>query len=328
MPPQMSKPPKRSQPMTTLTVPPSLSHQTIAAALRKLFMTSPPLSWSAARKLLSARRVTVNSTLCVDEARRLKTGDVICVTDNPQKPPPQPTDVRIVYADDHLVVVDKPAGVQTLRRHEELHWDTGRKSKQPTLDELVPRALGEPDLRVHPVHRLDRDTSGLMLFALTEPARVALIRMFKKHQVRRTYLAVVHGIIDQQRTIETMFIRDRGDGLRGSGRGPDAKRAITHVAPVRTIHDRYTIVDCALETGRTHQIRIHLSEIGHMLCGERVYVRSAPKADSIIDQRGAPRQALHSVKLDFQHPISQRQMHFASDVPRDLSQWLKRLGCA
>jgi len=270
--------------------------------------------------------VTVNSTLCVDEARRLKAGDVIGVSENPQNPPPQAADVRIIYADADLVVVDKPAGVQTLRRHEEMHWDTSRKSKQPTLDELIPRALGEPNLKIHPVHRLDRDTSGLMLFALSEPARVALIRMFKKHQIRRSYLAVVHGMIEQKRTIDTMLIRDRGDGLRGSGSGSDAKRAVTHIAPIRRIAKQYTLVECVLETGRTHQIRIHLSEAGHMLCGETVYVRPVHGTAPQKDNSGAPRQALHSTKLEFEHPITKRAMRFESGFPVDLSKWMDRIG--
>jgi 23S rRNA pseudouridine1911/1915/1917 synthase len=269
--------------------------------------------------------VTVNSAVCVDETRRLNAGDVISVHSNPAQRPIRAAAIQIVYADDHLVVVDKPAGVQTLRRGEELHWDASRKALGPTLDELIPQALGKPSLKVHAVHRLDRDTSGLMLFALSDEAKIALIRMFKKHQVQRTYIAIVHGIIEQAQTIDTMLVRDRGDGIRGSGSGPDAKRAITHVKPIRQINRKYTFVECRLETGRTHQIRIHLSQISHMLCGEKVYLTPSANAPARPDNSGAPRQALHSAELKFTHPISRREMHFRSDLPKDLARWLQRL---
>jgi 23S rRNA pseudouridine1911/1915/1917 synthase len=178
------------------------------------------------------------------------------------------------------------------------------------------------------VHRLDRDTSGLMLFALSPRAEQALVKMFKGHDIRRAYLAVVHGRLEA-RTIDSWLVRDRGDGLRGStprGRDdPDAKHAFTHVRPVEHLGDAYTVVECRLETGRTHQIRIHLAEIGHMLCGERVYTRPSPGAPPTPDHSGAPRHALHSAELEFVHPVSGQEMRFASPLPRDLAEWLKRL---
>jgi 23S rRNA pseudouridine1911/1915/1917 synthase len=182
---------------------------------------------------------------------------------------------------------------------------------------------------VRPVHRLDRDTSGLMIFALSSRAEQALVAMFKAHEVRRAYLAVVHGRVAEPRTIESWIVRDRGDGLRGSTpRGAadeGAQRAVTHVMPVEHLGDRYTVVECRLETGRTHQIRIHLAEAGHMLCGEKVYTRPAPNAQPVPDRSGAPRQALHSAELEFVHPVTGQTMRFASPLPKDLAPWLDRL---
>lgn len=168
-----------------------------------------------------------------------------------------------------------------------------------------------------------------MLFALSTRGRDALIRLFSRHQVNRTYLAIVHGRIDCPITFDTYLIRDRGDGLRGSSpRGaddPDAKHAITHVEPVEHLGDAYTVIRCRLETGRTHQIRIHLAESSHRLAGEKLYTRPAIGAPPQADPSGAPRQALHSADLEFIHPITQQLMRFASPLPKDLNQWLTRL---
>jgi 23S rRNA pseudouridine1911/1915/1917 synthase len=182
-------------------------------------------------------------------------------------------------------------------------------------------------VQVIPVHRLDRDTSGLMIFALTFAAESALTQLFKTHAIERKYLAVVHGHPAAQ-TIETFFVRDRGDGLRGSSpRGKDdpaAQHAVTHVRPLERIGD-YSVVECRLETGRTHQIRIHLAEIGHPLCGEKTYRHSASVPHPPQDRSGAPRQALHSHELSFTHPLTARALHFKSQFPPDLAEWIERV---
>jgi 23S rRNA pseudouridine1911/1915/1917 synthase len=179
---------------------------------------------------------------------------------------------------------------------------------------------------VRPVHRLDRDTSGLMIFALTPRAQEALAHAFKTHAIQRSYVAVATGNAEPM-TIESWMVRDRGDGLRGSDPrakdAPDAQRAVTHLEPVEHLADRYTVVKCRLETGRTHQIRIHLAESGHMLCGEKVYVRPTPGARPVEDHSGAPRHALHSADLEFIHPVTGERMKFHSPWPRDLNDWLK-----
>ena len=120
------------------------------------------------------------------------------------------------------------------------------------------------------MHRLDRDTSGLLVFARTAEAQQHLEHQFRTHSTRRRYLAVVRGAVESQ-TIESRLVRDRGDGRRGSTTLPNVgRRAVTHVRAVERLGD-YTLIECRLETGRTHQIRIHLSELGHPLCGDKVY---------------------------------------------------------
>jgi 23S rRNA pseudouridine1911/1915/1917 synthase len=305
---------------TAFTVPPELAGQTLAGAIKKL---QAGLSWSEVRKLIATRRVTLNGRLCVEDLRRVRASESVVILDRPHAPPPDAGDVRIVHADADLVVVEKPPGILSHRRFEELNWSEERKRRQPTLDEVVQRMLPSQPDRVRTVHRLDRDTSGLMLFALSPVAEQALVRMFKKHEVRRKYLAVVHGRLEKAQVIETWLVRDRGDGIRGSTpRGkadPEAKRAVTRIRPVEHIGDRVTVVECELGTGRTHQIRIHLWEIGHPLCGEQVYAR-APGDDG-----GAPRVALHSTELSCAHPVTGKPMRFHSPLPKDLQTWLRRL---
>ena len=333
----------------TISIPPEMAGQTLAACVKRL---AGERSWSEVKKLIAQRHVKVNRTLCVDETRRLKGGDQITVTDRAAAPVPRQSAVEIVYLDEHLVIVEKPPGIQTVRRHEEMHFSIEKKRLQPTLDEVVgvllagmrrgaggaSRGKEGPSLRtVRAVHRLDRDTSGLMLFALSAAAESALVKMFAAHAVQRIYTAVVHGRIVKGGTVDTLLGRDRGDGLRGSlPRGgtadvlnESAQQAITHLKPVKALHDdrgnEYTLIECRLETGRTHQIRIHLSELGHRICGESVYTRPEPGGPALADASGAPRQALHSCELQLSHPITGKLLRFKSPMPKDLANWLSGL---
>ncbi len=139
-----------------------------------------------------------------------------------------------------------------------------------------------PELQVFPVHRLDRETSGLMLFARTRVAEQKLTAMFRHHTIEREYVAVCTGKIEPQ-TIRSHLIRDRGDGHRGSSVDESDEQgqvAVTHIIAAEHIAsvaapDGYSLIRCKLETGRTHQIRIHLAEAGHMLCGDKIYNRTA-----------------------------------------------------
>lgn len=310
--------------------------KTLAGALRAW---QPGQSWTQVKQVVERRRVLVNGNLCVDDARRLKVGEVVKLLARPKAKPPEPEQVRIRYLDDEVVVVEKPAEVTTVRHPEERDWPERRKQKQPTLDELLPKVVarelrlhgraapGERRLpRIRAVHRLDRDTSGLMVFARTEAAERHLGRQFRDHSIHRVYWAVVLGQWTQDRTLESDLVRDRGDGRRGSKPLPDlavGKHAVTHVRPIEVLKD-YTLVECRLETGRTHQIRIHLAEAGHMLCGEKVYNKTLD-GKTIPDPSGAPRIALHAVELGFVHPTHQGKLQFHMPLPPDLATWWARL---
>ncbi len=247
--------------------------------------------------------------------------------------------MKIRYLDRHIVILEKPPGMTTLRHPEERDWPQRRKQLQPTLDEVLPAlveklaarreapAKGVPR-RLRAVHRLDRETSGLMVFARTIAAESALGKQFRAHELDRHYIGVCVGDYAGG-TLESNLVEDRGDGRRGSTRFPDqGKRAVTHVTPLERLPG-YTVVQCRLETGRTHQIRIHLSEAGHPLCGDRVYRGPFPPAretpTGIPDKSGAPRVALHAADLGLTHPISGERLRFGMPLPRDLVELIDRL---
>ena len=173
---------------------------------------------------------------------------------------------------------------------------------------------------IRAVHRLDRDTSGLMVFARTTDAERHLVQQFRKHTIHRAYRAVVQGDIAEPFTVESRLVRDRGDGRRGSTRHPRlGQLSITHVRALERLPGA-TLVECRLETGRTHQIRIQLAETGHPLLGEPVYVpRDFPPLPP------APRLMLHAAELGFVHPTTGRALHFEDPLPDDLRGVLQRL---
>ncbi|MFM9962697.1 MAG: RluA family pseudouridine synthase [Planctomycetaceae bacterium] len=307
--------------------------QLLAALLRRL---QPDATAASAAQLLRNRRVQIDGNLCQDGQRRLKVGEVVKILPHAIAAPPTADDIRVHFVDEHLVIVEKPSGLTTMRHAEEAQWTGRRQRRESTLDDLLPGLLtksansarGRPKHsarppRVIPVHRLDRETSGLMVFARTTTAERSLVTQFREHSIDRAYLAIVSGEIAAQ-TMESHLARDRGDGKRGSVADPQAgQHAVTHVRPVEVIHD-FTLVECRLETGRTHQIRIHLSEAQHPVCGDKEY-RGPLGQKPMLDSSGAPRLALHAAELGFEHPLTGETMHFETRLPRDLSDLLRRL---
>jgi 23S rRNA pseudouridine1911/1915/1917 synthase len=312
-------------PTQIYSVPAEHAGKTLAACLR---LWLPGQSWTQVRKLIETRRVKINGEVWLDDARRLKTGDIVEVHARSERAPAVLIDrIPIRYIDEHIVVVEKPSGISTVRHPAERDWLEERRMLVLTLDDVVMRQIGinlprkkhDPRPRLRVVQRLDKETSGLVVFARTVDAERGLGMQFRKHTVTRRYLAVVAGIVTPQ-TIRSTLVRDRGDGRRGSTTLKDAgKEAVTHVAVVEALPG-YTLLSCKLETGRTHQIRIHLAELGHPVCGERVYHRRTSADDS-----GAPRLALHATELGFTHPITQEAMHWEMPPPDDFREFLDRL---
>ncbi|HEY7818449.1 MAG TPA: RluA family pseudouridine synthase, partial [Vicinamibacteria bacterium] len=163
---------------------------------------------------------------------------------------------------------------------------------------------------LHVVHRLDKDSSGVLVYARTRTAERALQTQFRQRSVSRVYLCLAHGRVESG-TFESRLLRDRGDGLRGSAsrERPDGKPAITRVRVVKHF-ERASLCEARLETGRTHQIRIHLAERGHPLVGERVYVRDfLANGGRLIP---SPRLMLHAKALAFDHPVEKRRISIES----------------
>ncbi len=319
------------QPATSkLTINEEHSGKTVLAVLRSM---RPGESWSQLRTQIQRALVSVNEIVCIDEARRVIVGDVIAIGERPLAAPPKAADVKIQYVDSHVVVVEKPSGMMTHRRPEERNWSTDRKARQPTLDEalndlLSRRTAARTDRRsrgmcVRCVHRLDRDTSGLLVFARNEEAERHLVGQFRRHEVHRVYWTIVHGV-PRDGTIVSNIARDRGDGRRGSTGNPKiGQRAVTHVRWLEQFGD-YSLVECRLETGRTNQIRIHLAEAGHLVCGDVKY-RQPFNATAIEDVSRAPRLALHAAELGFVHPLSNEEVFFTMPFPPDLQAFAERL---
>lgn len=308
----------------TFAVVASEANATLAAVLRARL---PGLSWTQVRAVITARRVRVLGEVCLDPARRLKEGDAVEVLARAAPRPRQPESITIRYLDEHLIVVEKPAGMCTVRHPSEREWSERRKKLSPTLEDLVPELIanreGRRGPRVRVVQRLDKETSGLIVFARTVAAERGLGRQFHAHTVVRRYLAVVPGKVQSQR-IRSFFVRDRGDGRRGSTENEHVgKEAITHVDAVEKLVG-YTVVQCRLETGRTHQIRIHLADLGHPVCGDRVYVHRKD-GTRFVDEAGAPRLALHANELGFVHPLTQEALRWEMALPGDLRTFLERL---
>jgi 23S rRNA pseudouridine1911/1915/1917 synthase len=234
----------------------------------------------------------------------------------------------IRYLDKHIVVVEKPAGLTTMRHAEDVA-QFGRRAQRylpATLADLLPALIaGRQPGRPGPlfaVHRLDNETSGLVVFARTKEAERNLGQQFRAHNTERLYLALVRGQARSGR-IESSLVRDRGDGRRGSTTEAGGQRAVTHVRVVEEA-GAFTLVECRLETGRTHQVRIHLGEAGAPLCGERVYDRPL-HGKPLPDTSEAPRILLHAATLGFDHPATGERMRWSSPLPCDMANVLERL---
>lgn len=298
--------------------------QTLAAAVRGALDGLP---WSRARELCRRGKVHVNGALETDDARRLQAGDEVAI--EPQAPRLRAgvlADASVVHVDHQIAVVNKPAGVLSVP------YEPG--DKDTLADQLrayLRRKSGAQGAELGVVQRLDKDTTGLLVFARTLAAKRHLQQQLRVHSIERRYLAIVHGALHESHAIDTQLVRDRGDGLRGSyghfrkPRGPapaDAQRALTHVDPLEQL-PAATLVECRLHTGRQHQIRIHLSELGHPLAGESVYIRdyAGPRID-------APRPMLHAAVLGFEHPGDGRTLRFEQPPPEDFAALLARLRAA
>ncbi|MEJ7927627.1 RluA family pseudouridine synthase [Sphingobium sp. AN641] len=231
--------------------------------------------------------------------------------------------LRVIYEDEHLIVVDKPAGLV-------VHPAAGNLDGT-LVNALLHHCRGQLSgiggvARPGIVHRIDKDTSGLLVVAKDDRAHEGLARQFKDHSIRRLYNAVVYGVpAPAAGTVDTWIGRSDADrkkmAVHREGRG---KHAITHYRTIRPLRGA-AMMECRLETGRTHQVRVHMAHIGHPLIGDPVYARDKKGFKSILETLGFKRQALHARTLGFIHPVTQVALSFESPIPADMQELLSQL---
>ena len=293
-----------------LTVPPEGAGVRLDA-----FLAAPLGSRARAQRLIDEGRVTV------DHARRpkrhrLHPGALVKVCEPEERALLEPTPsapFAVAWEDEHLLVVDKPAGVVV---------HPARGNRTGTLAQALAgagAAGGDDPARAGIVHRLDRDTSGLLLVARTEAAHRSLKAQLRQRRVQRRYCALVDGRPPARSgTIDAPIGRDRRVRTRNSTDTDTPREARTHFTVEREL-SASTLLALTLETGRTHQIRVHLQAIGHPVCGDPEYGRAGAY--------GLDRQFLHAAALAFAHPATGAQIRVESPLPADLAAALERAEC-
>jgi 23S rRNA pseudouridine1911/1915/1917 synthase len=287
---------------------------------RALADAVPTLSRERLKALISAGRVTDHAGVAArDPARRANGGQMFSIS----VPPPEPAHniaqdiaLEIVFEDDHLIVLDKPAGLV-------VHPAAGN-ADGTLVNALLHHCAGRLSgiggvARPGIVHRIDKDTSGLMVAAKTDRAHEGLARQFALHTIDRRYRAIVAGRpTPAEGTIDAPLARSPANrkkiAIVASG-----KRAVTHYRTIRPLRAA-ALVECRLETGRTHQVRVHMTSIGNPLLGDPVYGRTKPEHRLVLETLGFKRQALHAAHLGFIHPVKSNALSFESELPADMQE--------
>ena len=294
---------------------------------RALAASVPTLSRERLKALIKSGAVLSSGEAARDPAAKVR-GDEQFLLSVPEPRPahnePQDIPLTIVFEDEHLLVVDKPAGLV-------VHPAAGN------LDGTLVNALlhhcggslsgiggvARPGI----VHRIDKDTSGLLVVAKTDVAHEGLARQFAAHSIDRRYLAMVSGVPTAGKgTIDAPLARSAANrkkiAIVKESRG---KRAVTHWKRLEILREA-ALVECRLETGRTHQVRVHMASIGHPLLGDPVYGRSGKTHRELLKSLDFHRQALHAAGLGFTHPVTKHQLSFASGMPPDMQELFTALG--
>lgn len=292
---------------------------------RALAATFPTLSRERLKALVSAGAASVDGRMVRDPALKVNGGEAVELL----VPVPRPAEARaeaialdIRFEDAHLLVVDKPAGLV-------VHPAAGNPDGtlvNALLHHCAGRLSGIGGVaRPGIVHRIDKDTSGLMVVAKTDRAHAGLAEQFRRHSIGRRYLALVAGVpVPPAGRIETHLARSSTNRQKiAVVEPPRGKRAVTHWRVVETLAGA-ALVECRLETGRTHQVRVHMAHLGHPLLGDPVYGQG--RMGKLLKELGFRRQALHAAGLEFVHPATQEKLVFESDPPGDIQALFRALG--
>jgi 23S rRNA pseudouridine1911/1915/1917 synthase len=288
--------------------------------------------------LLSQEKVRLNGQ-SPRASYRLRGGESIEVLGDPAPPPlkafAEDIPLRVVYEDEALSVIDKPAGMMV---HAGAGVDEdGKRGAGTLVNALLHRyrtlSTTGGDLRPGIVHRLDKQTSGLIVVARTDAVHTRLAEMFSRRQMRKTYIALVHGRLKNDKgTIDAPVARDLIRRTRmTTRREAGARSAISHYTVERRISSPwgdFTLVRVRIETGRTHQIRVHLASIGHPVVGDTLYGAPARMKREDGEELRLERNFLHAAELEFAHPVGGQPLHLKAPLPRELQDFLERLATA
>lgn len=322
----------------TLSAPPESAGQRLDQYLATRLSE---ISRSRLQQLIEKGEVLVNDA-AAKASLRLKGDESITVTGPPQAPPlraiPEEIALDIVYEDDDLAIVNKPAGMM-------VHAGAGATEDARNRGTLVNALLHHfqklstvgGELRPGIVHRLDRATSGLMVVAKNDEAHRRLAKQFSGRQVHKTYIALVHGWPEKDRgTIQSAISRHSQKRTRMTTRGFGGRDAVTHYLVQRKIdapYGKFSLLELKIETGRTHQIRVHMSSLGHPVVGDALYGAPGELKAQSNKRRSAgmpatlalPRNFLHSAVLEFEHPRTKDPIKFSRPLPKELEDLLASL---
>ena len=291
---------------------------------RALADALPTLSRERIKALISTGNVTGPDGLIRDPKKKAPGGALFTLT----VPDPEPAHneaqdiaLNVVFEDEHLIVIDKQAGLV-------VHPAAGNFDGT-LVNALLHHCQGSLSgiggvARPGIVHRIDKDTSGLMVAAKTDRAHVGLARQFKDHSIDRRYQAIVSGRPKTSGGSVDAPLARSPQNRKKIAIQPGGKRAVTHWTLVKPLYEA-ALVECRLETGRTHQVRVHMASLGHPLIGDPVYGRTKKEHREVLETLGFRRQALHAARLGFIHPINSHALAFDSEMPADMQELMDKL---
>lgn len=297
--------------------------------LDKALALATGLSRERVKTLVGQGKVSLDGDVLVQASGKTRDGARFRI-DLPEVQPlaaiPQPIPLVIAYEDDHLIVVDKPAGLV-------VHPAAGNPDGT-LVNALLHHCAGNLSgiggvARPGIVHRIDKDTSGLLVVAKSDAAHEGLARQFADHSLERAYIAVCNGHpLPPAGAIDARIGRSDGNRKKMTVLPKDSSRgkhAVTHYKVLERLAG-CAVIECRLETGRTHQVRVHLASIGHSLLGDPLYGRTSSQVRPVLQRLGFARQALHAAVLGFSHPVTGDQLRFASDLPPDMRELIDQTG--
>ncbi len=280
------------------------------------------------QSLIKENNVSVNGKTNVEASYKIKVDDRIIITiPSPKETSIPKADIKldILFEDKHIIVINKQAGIT-------VHPGAGTRD-DTLVNALLHHTSGTLSgiggvLRPGIVHRLDRDTSGLMVVAKTDQAHQHLAKQLNSRSLKRVYHAIVWGVPKPTRgSINANIGRSPINRKRMAAMRTGGKNATTHYSLIKILaNGALSLVECRLETGRTHQIRVHMSHIGHSLVGDKTYGNNKRKSASILSTivQNFPRQALHAISIGFYHPESEEYLEFTSEYTQDIKELLEK----